>query len=353
MPDLDVAVVIVSYRSAPLTIDCLRSLEEERSTPGLTIRVVVVDNASGDMLALERAVAEHGWRSWVSLVQAPRNGGFAYGNNLGIELAYSLRPPAYVYLLNPDTEVRPGAIGALVRFLEAHPDVGIAGSSFENQDGSEWPIAFRFPTLLSELDSGLQFGLVSRLLRRWVVARHMSHTSQPVDWIAGASMLIRPAVLETSGGLDESYFLYFEETDFCFRARRAGFRTWYVPESRVMHIAGQSTSVTERNLAPKRLPAYWFESRRRYFALAFGVRKAIVIDVVALLAHSFGSIKRIALGRTGTAVPHFIRDLVRHSVLWRRNRKFAPAQCFRPPAPHAGLRVSVAPASARHTGAAS
>ena len=72
------------------------------------------------------------------------------------------------------------------------------------------------------------------------------------------------------GGLDENYFLYFEETDFCLRARKAGFATWYVPQSRVMHIAGQSTKVTEVSDTPKRLPGYWFESRRRYYAVTFG-----------------------------------------------------------------------------------
>ncbi len=328
MSKLDVAVVIVSYRCAELTVACLRSIERERrATPGVTIRAVVVDNASGDLPALEDAVRTCGWSSWVSLLAAPRNGGFAYGNNLGIEHACRAAPPAYVQLLNPDTEVRPGAIGTLVRFLEAHPEAGIAGSSFETPDGREWPLAFRFPTLASELDAGLKFGLITRLLGPWVVPRRMSRMAEPVDWISGASMLIRPKVLEAIGGLDENYFLYFEETDFCRRARGAGFATWYVPESRVMHIIGQSTSIADWRERPARLPGYWFESRRRYFAATFGIRHAILVDLVAVLAHALGSCKRVALGRAGTGVPHFLRDLIRHSVLWRRNREIPPARC--------------------------
>jgi len=331
MPKLDVAVIIVNYRCAELTVACLRSIEQERrSSPDLTIRAVVVDNASGDLPALEEAVRTWGWSSWVSLLGAPCNGGFAYGSNLGIERSWAAAPPAYVHLLNPDTEVRPGAIGTLVRFLETHPEAGIAGSSFETPDGSEWPMAFRFPTLASELDAGLKFGLVTRLLSRWVVARRMSQMAEPVDWISGASMLIRPQVLETIGGLDENYFLYFEETDFCRRARRAGFATWYVPESRVMHIIGQSTSISDRRERPARLPSYWFESRRRYFAATFGIRYAILVDLVAVLAYALGFCKRIALGRAGTGVPHFLRDLIRHSVLWGRNRKIPPPRCTLP-----------------------
>jgi N-acetylglucosaminyl-diphospho-decaprenol L-rhamnosyltransferase len=327
MHELDISVVIVTYKTATLTIESLRSVESERSTPGVRIRAFVIDNDSGDLPVIAQAVEDNHWKSWITLVAAPKNGGFAYGNNLGIQRANIDALPDYVYLLNPDAQVRPGAIGALVRFLEAHRQVGIAGSSFEDLDGSDWPIAFRFPSLFSELDCGLEFGLVTRLLRGWVVARRMSKTAQPVDWICGASMLIRPEVFAAIGGMDENYFLYFEETDFCYRARRAGFPTWYVPESRVMHIRGQSTAVTDMTKGLRRMPSYWFESRRRYYAVTFGIGPAIAIDVVALLAHSLGWVKRILLRRRHTAVPHFIRDLARHSVLWPQNRVFPHVRC--------------------------
>jgi hypothetical protein len=257
----------------------------------------------------------------VTLVRAPRNGGFAYGNNLAFRVAQENGTPDYFHLLNPDTLVRKGAIGALVRFLEMHPEVGIVGSSFENLDGSDWPIAFRFPSILSEIESGLQLGLASRILQRWAVAVQMSVVPQPVDWVPGASMMIRPLVFDAIGGFDETYFLYFEETDFCFRAKKAGYSTWYVPESRIMHIAGESTKVTGAHAASKRLPPYWFESRRRYFMASNGTAHAIAVDIVAVLANVLGNLKRIAQRRTDRGVPHFLRDLAYHSVLWPRNRK--------------------------------
>jgi N-acetylglucosaminyl-diphospho-decaprenol L-rhamnosyltransferase len=339
-----IAVVIVTYKSAQFTIDSLRSVQRERGNSKFDIRAYVVDNASGDLPSITQAVDANDWSPWVTMVAAPKNGGFAYGNNLGIERAYSAAPPAYVYLLNPDAEVRPGAIRSLVQFLELHPEVGIAGSSFENFDGSDWPIAFRFPGLVSELLGGLDFGLVTRMLRRWEVARTMAKTDQPTDWICGASMMIRPAVLAAIGGLDENYFLYFEETDFCYRAKQAGFPTWYVPESRVMHVRGQSTGVTDLTQAPKRLPVYWFESRRRYFSVTFGLPRAMAIDLVALLAHSLGSMKRFVLRRTHAAVPHFIRDLLRHSVLWPRNRVFPPVRLSSDPAAKAAPGTTYRPA---------
>lgn len=330
MSEIDVAVVIVTYKSADLTIDCLRSVDAERSSPMLKIRTIVVDNASGDGPVVARAIEGNGWSSWVTLVVADKNGGFAYGNNVGIQKAYEDRRPDYVHLLNPDTVVRKGAISELVAFLESHPAVGIAGSSFENLDGSDWRITFRFPSLLSEVDQGIRFRLVTQLLRQWVLAIPMESVPHSTDWVLGASMMVRRTVLDTIGGLDENYFLYFEETDFCYRAKALGFLTWYVPQSRVMHIAGQSTKVMMRNEAFKRLPPYWFESRRRFFVATYGLRYAIATDLAALLANVLGYLKRIVLGRTGEGVPFYIRDLCRHSALRSKNRQLPAIKSYKP-----------------------
>jgi hypothetical protein len=100
-----------------------------------------------------------------------------------------------------------------------------------------------------------------------------------------------------------------------------------------MHIMGQSTSVTDTRAGPKRLPTYWFESRRRYFVMTYGVGRAITIDIAALIANSIGLIKRLAR-RRNRPVPHYIRDLVRNSVLWRKNRDLPAVRSFRPPLSH-------------------
>jgi GT2 family glycosyltransferase len=321
---LNVAVIIVTYKSAQVAIEALRAVSAERLAPGLLITAVVVDNASGDLPVIAQAVQERNWSDWVTLVAAPKNGGFAYGNNLGVESAYLSGEPSYIFLLNPDTQVRPGAIRSLVRFLESHAEAGIAGSGVEDANGRDWPIAFRFPSLMGELIQGINLGFVTKLLEHWAMVRYMPRSSAPVDWVSGASMMIRPAVFKAIGGLDENYFLFFEETDFCRRARGAGFLTWYVPESRVMHIGGQSTA-----LAPnrhERLPAYWFESRRRYFAVTFGIACAMAIDLVTLGARSLGSAKRLIWNQRRSEGPHFIRDLWQHSILWRRNRNIPPVR---------------------------
>ena len=218
-----VLIVIVNYKTADLAVNCLVSLAGDPSPPD-RMQVVVVENHSGQEQSLAQVIADRGWGNWVRLEVADRNGGFAYGNNRAIRRALATKePPNYVLLLNADTEARPGAVRALVEFMDSHPNVGMAGSSFESRDGSLWPRAFRFITPLSELERGLRFGPATRLLRRHVVPRIMAQDHpQPADWVAGASLMIRREVFETIGLMDEGYFLYYEEVDFCRRAHRAG-----------------------------------------------------------------------------------------------------------------------------------
>src|ERR1700760_618989 len=117
MAETDVAVVIVTFRSAQLTIEALQSVAAERTASGLRVRAIVVDNDSGDLPTIARAAEQQGWTSWLTLVGAPKNGGFAYGNNVGIARAYAQGTPDYIYLLNPDAQVRPGGIATLIQFL--------------------------------------------------------------------------------------------------------------------------------------------------------------------------------------------------------------------------------------------
>jgi N-acetylglucosaminyl-diphospho-decaprenol L-rhamnosyltransferase len=328
-PPISVAVAIVNYKSAALTLRALESLRTELSHPELSVRAIVVENASGDEQVLAREVPAR-FSDFASLVLSPVNGGFGAGNNLAVRYAYDLgHPPDYVLCLNPDTEVRPGGVLELVRFMESHPRAGIAGSRFEHADGSEWPIAFRFPGPLSELEAGCVLGVVSRLLSKHAVAREMGPEPDQVDWLPGASMMLRRELLESIGGFDESYFLYFEETDLCMRARAAGFETWHVPQSRVMHIRGQSTGVTALDEKPRRLPRYWFESRRRYYVKNHGLAYAALADLAFLGGGSVGWLKRLVKRQDNT--PYMLRDLVRESVVWPHNRaELAPERCYVP-----------------------
>jgi N-acetylglucosaminyl-diphospho-decaprenol L-rhamnosyltransferase len=329
MSQLEVAVIIVNYRSAALTLSSLAALAGERG-PGLALRAIVVENDSGDAAALAQAIGQR-FSEWATLVVSPVNGGFGAGNNLGLaHLFAGGQPPRYVHFLNPDTEIRPGAVRALVDFLEAHPEVGIAGSRYQTSSGADRAIAFRFPSVLGELERGCALGPVSRLLARQMISRPMGDQPAPVDWLPGASMMARRELIETVGGFDEEYFLYYEETDLCLRARAAGWQVWYVPASKVMHISGQSTGVTVREQAPRRLPAYWFASRRRYFSKNHGPAYAALADLAFLAGSALARMKRMLTGEPST--PFLMRDLLRGSALWPPGRRPPPERCFVPAA---------------------
>jgi N-acetylglucosaminyl-diphospho-decaprenol L-rhamnosyltransferase len=316
----DVLVVIVNYRTAWLVVECLASLVGEvAASPGS--RVVIVDNASGDGSAetITRAIAERGWSAWARVRAAPVNGGFSYGNNLAVREALAAstgQQPAYFWILNPDTQVDAGAMAALIDFAEAQPRIGITGSALRNDDGSAWPYAFRFPSLWSEIEGGARFGPLSRLLRSRAVLRPMNDQPVQVDWMPGASMLVRREVFEQIGLMDEDYFLYYEETDFFLQAHRAGWQSWYVPASRVMHIAGASTGVTGEKVMKKRMPAYWFESRRRYFVKNHGRGYAMAADAAWLLAHLSFRVRRALQRKPDADPPRLAADFFAHSAWW-------------------------------------
>lgn len=315
MSDRSTAVVIVNYRTGRLVIDCLRTLAAEvEAEPGL--RATIVDNASSDdsLEEISAAIRDNGW-TWAQLKPLDRNGGFAFGNNSAIrDLLSPPPPPAYVWLLNPDTLVRPGAATALIDFLEARPDVGIAGGRLEFPDGSPQTAAFRFPSLVSELEDTIRIGLVTKMLGRFRVPGPIRNRPHPTDWVNGASMMVRCEVFETVGLMDEGYFLYFEETDFCRRAKRAGWPVWHVPASRVVHLEGQSTGVTGPNQAQRPRPGYWFDSRARYFRKHLGGAYALLADVMFVVGFGLWRVQRRLRRKADPDPPGLLRDFVRHAI---------------------------------------
>ena len=237
-----VLAIVVNYRTADLVARCLHDLPA--AAAGLDWRAVIVDSASGDdsVGALREAIVEHGLSSNCTLLSLQENRGFATGCNRGCEAAVETGWAFdFVHLLNPDTRPRPRALTELASFLGETPGAGIAGSRLEAPDGHPHVSAFRFPTIRSEILRGLRFKLAFELLADAVVAPPASTHAHPTDWVSGASLMIRRNLFEELGGLDERFFLYYEDTDLCARAARLGRDTWYVPASRVVHLGGRST----------------------------------------------------------------------------------------------------------------
>jgi GT2 family glycosyltransferase len=306
-------VVIANYKVAHLTIDCLRSLAEEvGNVPGM--HVAVCENGTEDDSAerLQKAIADNGWSSWCTLTAISPNRGFTGGNNVILRAALqSADPPQYVLLLNADTIVRPNAFKVLVDFMDRHSEVGIASSRLEDSDGTPQCSVFRFHSPLSEFEGSLKLGLVSRLLGRWRVPRPVPAQACEAEWVCGASMIIRREVFKDIGLLDEGYYTYYEDVDFCFNARKAGWPIWYVPASRVMHLGGQTTGISDKS--PNRQPPYSFNARRRYFLKNHGPIFAALADAGLILGLMLWRL-RVLLGKADSTPPYFLRDSIRHSV---------------------------------------
>jgi N-acetylglucosaminyl-diphospho-decaprenol L-rhamnosyltransferase len=309
-------IVVLCYRVVDLTIDCLRSLSGEIGrVPGA--RVALLENGSGgdSTERLRSAIDAEGWSSWVDLTEVYPNRGFTGGNNLLIRPAMeSADPPEYVLLLNSDTIVKEHALDALVEFMDSHPRVGIAGSKMLNPDGMVRASPFRFPGVATELDRGLRLGIVSRLLSRWAIDPPKPDKSTPTDWVSGASMILRRTMLEEIGLLDEGLYTYFDDIDICLRALRAGWETWYVVESKVIHLGGASTGVNPRNV--KRRPAYWFEARRRFFLKSYGSVYTALADAAFIIGCAFERLRRRIERRVDTDPKHLLFDSIRQSVFF-------------------------------------
>lgn len=315
-----VHTIILNWRTADMT---LRSLEHAvAAMEGLPGAITVVDNDSGDgsFEALTDAVAARGWSAGgrVRVVQSGRNGGFGAGNNVALfDPLPGGEAPTYVYLLNSDAFPRPDAIRRLRDYLDAHPRVGLAGSRIIGTDGAPHQTAFRFPSALSEFESAASSGPVSRLLRRWIVAMPVPETAGHVDWTAGASLMMRRDMLDAVGGFDETFFLYFEETDLCLRAARAGWDTHFVPESVVEHIGSASTGMKTW----KRVPDYWFVSREHYFRKNHGRTGAAAVNLAHLLGAGVWRLRCTLQRRAHERPPGFLRQLTRHALAPRRRTR--------------------------------
>jgi len=260
------AVVVLNYRTPELVLACLASLEAE--VDAARDAVVVVDNASAD--GSEQQIAEEierrGWSAWARLVCSARNGGFSAGNNLGIG---AVDADAYL-LLNSDTLVRPGALAELRQGLSSDPRVGMVSPRLEGPDGDPQRSCFRYHTPASELIRGAATGVVTKLLRPYVVSRPLDDEPAVHEWTSFAAVMIRKEVFEAVGLLDDGYFMYFEDTDFCRRMRPAGWKILHWPAARVVHTRGGSSEVKSRVAARERPPAYLYASRARYFLKHYG-----------------------------------------------------------------------------------
>jgi GT2 family glycosyltransferase len=231
----DLSIVIVTWNARGVLLDALASIEREiRSRRGdgrVEAETIVVDNGSIDG-SVEAVRAAHPWAEVIAL---PENIGFAAGNNVGLRRAKG----RHCVLLNSDTVVLPDALEKCVRYLDAHPDVGVVGPQLLNPDGTKQNCIHNFPSYATEL---VPKGLLETLFPGRFPSKRYPHVEPiEVEAVLGACLFVRREVLDDVGLMPEDYFFFLEETDWCFRIRQSGWRIVHIPDSHVVHIFGAST----------------------------------------------------------------------------------------------------------------
>jgi GT2 family glycosyltransferase len=258
-------IIILNYKTPELVVDCLDSLKDQIE-PGIS--VIVVDNASNDgsVERIEEAIASNGWGGWARVLCSPVNGGFAAGNNLGIR---AIDADAYI-LLNSDTIVLPNTVRELLNAMDLWPNAGLIGPGCVSPDGSKDMSTFHFIRPLTVFVRSASTGPISRLLRRYDTPFWTTDAPAEPDWVGFACVLIRREVIEQIGLLDDGFFMYFEDVDYCRRARDAGWTILYWPKGKIVHLLGGSSQFASGKALQKRAPRYFYEARSRYFAKHYG-----------------------------------------------------------------------------------
>ncbi len=264
---MDLSIIVVNWNVKELLRRCLHSLLAELSAADFSAEIIVVDSASADG-SPQMVQADF---SQVQLIASQQNLGYAGGNNVGAAAAKG----QYLFLLNPDTELKPGALARMLAYMETHPQVGALGPQLLWPDGSVQSSRRRFPTVGSlfwESTLLAQWFPRNRHVQRYHLLDKPDDQPQAVDWVVGAAILIRRDAWRQVGPIDEEFFMYFEETDWCRRSVGAGWQTHYLPAAQIIHYEGKSSEqvVAVRTLRFQR-------SKLRYTRKYFGDGWAMVL----------------------------------------------------------------------------
>lgn len=284
------SVIVVSWNVSKLLDVSLETLK--RDLDNVEAEVFVVDNNSADD-SVEMVRKNH---SWVNLIANDSNLGFAKANNQALKLAKG----EYILLLNPDTEVIAGAIPRLIEFLENHPKAGIVAPQLINSDGSIQRSCRAFPTFMGMLYELLGLSKLfpdHPLFGSYKMLDFNHDELREVDQPEGACLLLRRPVIEQVGSLDEGFFMLFEEVDWCYRIKQAGWEIWFDPSAKVVHHYGQSIKQVKARMilsSHRGLYRFWSKhyARGRWYLGAFVYAGLMCLAYLRIASHSLKSLAR-------------------------------------------------------------
>ena len=272
---IELVVSIINFRTGDLTLQCVRSVLADMT--GIKGLVVVVDNQSGDGSAeqIEDWIATQPEGTPVRLLRSATNSGFSGGHNQGFAAAAE-----FYLVLNSDAVLHPGFLRTMLTAARAEPRSGLFAPVIEYDDGGVQDSCFRFPSPLGELVRSARSSLVTRVFRRSEVSLGPDPVPTEIEWASFACILLRGEMVQAIGPMDEGYFLYFEDVEYCLRARRAGWGIQQVREARAIHFRGGSGPVKTLIRERARLPRYYYSSRTRFLYQAHGLGGLIAANLL-------------------------------------------------------------------------
>lgn len=296
-------IVIVNYKTPDLVIGALNSLENEIN-PSID-QVVIVDNNSSDnsITSLKKSIDKNNWSNWVSLIESVTNGGFSAGNNQAIS-AYDAK---YYLLLNSDAYVLKGAINTLLNEADNNCSLGILGPKIVWPNNEVQVSRFNDMTPLGQFISVAQTGIITRWFNQLGIYEIPIDTNKhgsTQDWLSFACVLIRGKVFNNTGLLDEKYFMYREDNDYCKRARLSNWQLKYVPEASIVHL-NQGLS----NTIKKRMPNFYYYSRSRYFLKFYGRSGLLLANIAWTLGRVVSFIREVFTRKKTNIHPMTIIDI--------------------------------------------
>jgi N-acetylglucosaminyl-diphospho-decaprenol L-rhamnosyltransferase len=297
--NLDILVSIINYRTPKYTINCVRSvLASGLPEPPLSSqvekgggRIVVIDNHSNDGSAdeIERWITAEGLTEWVTLLRSDKNLGFSGGHNAVL----SSTNASYYLILNSDAVLTPMFFDAILEGVEAHSDAGIFAPRLEGKDGVPQISCFRFASPISELIRAAETRPITKLFQRFDVPLPIDTSDEEIDWVSFACVLIRGELIDEIGLMDEGYFLYFEDAEYCRRASRAGWKIAQVSKARAVHFRGGSGPVKKLQIERRRLPRYFYESRSRFLFQSYGRGGLLLANLLWLTGRGIAHSRRL------------------------------------------------------------
>lgn len=284
---MKLSIVIVCWNVREDLIRCLRSIEENR--PSYSFEIIVVDNAStdGTIDVIKKDFSK------VTVLANNENRGFAAANNQGIEISKG----EYILFLNPDTIVHPYSLDNLINFLDNNDDVGACGPKLLNSDGTTQRSVRRFPSFRGALHRHTAFrflGIFKDEYKKWMMKDFGYNRQTDVEQLMGAALITRRSVVQQVGMMDESFFLYYEEVDLCYRIKHAGWRNVFLPGVRITHLGGRSAKqipVDKHIMAMASLLKFFRKHRGKFATGVFACVFKSAVVVKDLIDIATGAIK--------------------------------------------------------------